>query len=179
MRLLIILTLLCAQAKVNPDSALIQDFEDRVAGYVKMRKAALDGIPPPARAMKHGELLRQQRDIADRIRSARPDAKQGDICSPEIAGDSRRLIRLALSTSDKAEVQATIRRADAVPVLLKIDGAFPDKLPQPSMPPTLLLNLPSLPPELDYRLVGRNLVLRDTLAGIILDFVPNALPGAK
>jgi len=186
MKLFTALALMCApqlwlepQARVNPDSALVEAFEGKVADYVKMRKAALDGLPPPARTMKHGELLREQHEIADRIRNARPEAKQGDICSPEISGELRRLIGLALSAGDKARIQATIRRADAVPVQLKINGPFPDRLPQPSMPPTLLLNLPSLPPELDYRLVGRTLILRDTLAGIIVDFVPDALPGTK
>jgi len=176
MKPLIALLLMLAQVKINPDSAIIQTFEQRVADYVKMRKAALDGMPSPARTMKHGELLREQHEIADRIRNARPDARQGDICSPEIAGELRRLIGLALSAGDETRIEKTIRRSDAVPVQMKINGPFPDRLPQPSMPPTLLLNLPSLPPDLDYRLVGRSLVLRDTLAGIIVDFVPGALP---
>jgi hypothetical protein len=45
-----------------------------------------------------------------------------------------------------------------------------------STPPSLLLNLPPLPKELEYRIVGRELVLHDTAPGIIVDFIPNVVP---
>jgi len=45
-----------------------------------------------------------------------------------------------------------------------------------SMPPNLLLNLPGLPDGLEYRLLDRELVLRDREANIIVDYVPNAFP---
>jgi len=34
-----------------------------------------------------------------------------------------------------------------------------------------------LPPELDYRVVGRDLVLRDVKANLVVDFIANAIPG--
>ena len=43
-------------------------------------------------------------------------------------------------------------------------------------PPTLLSKLPQLPPELAYRIVGRDLTLKDTKAGLIVDLIPNAIP---
>ena len=46
-----------------------------------------------------------------------------------------------------------------------------------STPPTLLANLPKLPAELEYRIVDRELVLLDTKANLIVDLLPNALPG--
>jgi len=48
-----------------------------------------------------------------------------------------------------------------------------------STPPTLLLNLPELPKGLEYRILGRELVLRDTDANIVVDYIPNALPDTK
>ncbi|MDQ1470202.1 MAG: hypothetical protein QOJ99_1682, partial [Bryobacterales bacterium] len=33
---------------------------------------------------------------AERVRSLRPDAKQGDICTSEVSGEMRRLIGLAM-----------------------------------------------------------------------------------
>jgi hypothetical protein len=41
------------------------------------------------------------------------------------------------------------------------------------MPPSLLLNLPELPKELEYRFVGRELVLRDSAANLIVDVLPD------
>jgi hypothetical protein len=46
------------------------------------------------------------------------------------------------------------------------------------MPPTLLLRLPTLPDALKYLFVGRTLVLRDEEAGLIVDYLPNAMPVA-
>ena len=44
------------------------------------------------------------------------------------------------------------------------------------MPPSLLMALPQLPRELDYRIVGRDLVLHDVNADLVVDIIPNALP---
>jgi len=37
------------------------------------------------------------------------------------------------------------------------------------------LNLPRLPRELQYRIVGRALLLYDTQADLIVDFIPDAV----
>ena len=44
------------------------------------------------------------------------------------------------------------------------------------MPPLLLTQLPPLPPELQYRFLGRALILLDADANLIVDVVPDALP---
>jgi hypothetical protein len=49
-------------------------------------------------------------------------------------------------------------------------------MPLTTTPPTLLSKLPQLPPELAYRIVGRDLTLKDTKAGLIVDLIPNAIP---
>jgi hypothetical protein len=36
--------------------------------------------------------------------------------------------------------------------------------------------LPPVPKELEYRLVGRSLVLRDRDAALVVDYLPEALP---
>jgi hypothetical protein len=43
------------------------------------------------------------------------------------------------------------------------------------IPSDVRLGLPPLPAELDYRIAGHDLVLWDIYAGIVVDFVPNAL----
>ena len=44
------------------------------------------------------------------------------------------------------------------------------------MPPSLLLKIPVLPPEVRYRFVGRALIARDTEANVILDFIGDIVP---
>ena len=46
------------------------------------------------------------------------------------------------------------------------------------MPPDLLEVLPALPVELEYRFVGEALILLDTVAHIVVDYIPDVLPGA-
>jgi hypothetical protein len=36
-----------------------------------------------------------------------------------------------------------------------------------------------LPAELEYRIVGEHLVLRDVKAAMLLDYIPNAVPRKK
>jgi hypothetical protein len=47
------------------------------------------------------------------------------------------------------------------------------------MPPTLLRRLPALPGELAYRIVGRALVIQELRTSMIVDFMPDAIPGLK
>ena len=45
-----------------------------------------------------------------------------------------------------------------------------------TFPAGLLRVLPKLPRELEYRLVQRNLILRDIEANVIIDIIPAAMP---
>jgi hypothetical protein len=38
------------------------------------------------------------------------------------------------------------------------------------------LSLPKLPPDVEYRVVGHDLVLLDVTAKLIVDLMPNAVP---
>jgi hypothetical protein len=48
-------------------------------------------------------------------------------------------------------------------------------MPLYRIPSTVRLGLPPIPAELDYRIAGHDLVLWDIYAGIVVDFVPDAL----
>ena len=52
----------------------------------------------------------------------------------------------------------------------------PTHAPFSTVPPSLLLKLPPLPEQVRYRFVGRTLILRDTEANVILDYIENAVP---
>jgi len=40
----------------------------------------------------------------------------------------------------------------------------------------VLASLPPLPKDLDYRFVDKHLILRDSRANTIIDYIPNAMP---
>ncbi len=69
-----------------------------------------------------------------------------------------------------------VLKDDAPPsVPLKVNAPYPEGKALPTVPTNLLINLPKLPMELEYRIVGKNLILRDTGADLIVDFMLNAV----
>ena len=59
-----------------------------------------------------------------------------------------------------------------------VNDSYPDGGALTTMPPQLLQILPRLPSGLEYRFIGRDLILWDTHAGLIIDFIPRALSPA-
>ena len=168
-----------AQPRVNADAALTADFLQRVASYVKLHKEAAAGLPTLKPGTQSEGIPEYERLLRERIRELRAGAKQGDICTPAISAELRRLIGMAMRGADEKRIRESLRRAEPVVLSLRVNDPFPDDLPLQSTPPTLLLNLPGLPPEVDYRIAGNSLVLRDATANMVVDFVPNALGGRK
>ncbi len=165
--------------RVNQDSLIIRDFENRVADYVKLHKKVQAEAPAPKRTDSAAKIKEAQVTAAPKIRTARPEAKQGDIFTPEISELFRRLIATPLKGPDGPQIRASLRHAEPVDgIHLRVNAPYPEGVPLQSTPPSLLLNLPQLPPELEYRIVGRALVLRDVGANVIVDFIPGAIPSA-
>ena len=61
----------------------------------------------------------------------------------------------------------------AVLVALTVVYAFTP--PQEALRTNLLARLPQLPEQLDYRITGRHLLLRDADANLIVDYIPNVI----
>ena len=84
-------------------------------------------------------------------------------------------------------IAAAVRSEKLAPILAGIDddgtaGKPPQlhvRLPvtaqMATMPPALLSVLPRLPKSLEYRIIGRYLVLRDVDASLIIDYIPDAV----
>ena len=53
---------------------------------------------------------------------------------------------------------------------------YPTTLPLETVPGKLLRVLPQLPEVLEYRILGRHLILRDVKANLVVDFVRDAVP---
>jgi len=162
--------------KVNPDALLIENFETRIKDYLKLRKEVEGKLPALKPTVSQEAIAHHEREMAERVRKARHGAIQGAIFTPEIAAEFHRLIGIAMQGTDAGHIHQSLQHAEPVRLQLRVNGSYPAGVPLQSTPPTLLMNLPALPPELDYRVVGNNLVLRDAKANLILDFIPNAIP---
>jgi hypothetical protein len=162
---------------VNQDSLVMASFEEHIKEYVKLHKKAKAGIPPLKPTDSANAINQEQRVLASRVREARPEATQGAIFTPEITLVFKHLIGSTMQGPDAAKIRASLRHAEPLPEIpLRVNAEYPERLPLQSSPPSVLVNLPQLPPELDYRIVGRDLVLRDVGANLVVDFIPNAIP---
>jgi len=180
-----LLLILCVAgfAQTKPDSAadqaearILADFGSRIRKYLEARQNA-GGAPKPAKEAE--KLADHRKQTAAKLRAERTDAKRGDIFTPEITRYFREQIRATFAGPEGAKIRASLRRAEPVRgIVLKVNSAYPATLPLQSTPPTLLLNLPRLPKDLEYRIVGRDLALHDTVTNLIVDFIPNAIPAS-
>jgi hypothetical protein len=141
-----------------------------------LRKQVEGTMPALKPTVSSEAIAHHEHELTRKIRKARQGAVQGTIFTPEIAAEFRRLIGIAMQGQDASHVHQSLRHAEPVHVRIGANEPYPSGVPLQSTPPTLLINLPTLPPELDYRVVGNNLILRDAKANLILDFVPNAIP---
>ena len=151
-----------------------RDFETRIGNYLQARQTA--AAAHPKQTASPGKLNDAQDALAANVRAARPNAKQGDIFTPEIATYFRRQIATTLSGPKGPSIKATLRHAEPVKLRVQVNQKYPPGVPLQSTPASLLLNLPPLPKELEYRIVDSSLVLRDEGANLIVDFVPNVFP---
>lgn len=125
------------------------------------------------------ETIRRVIDaMAAAVRAERSDARQGDFFNPRVQVAIRDRIARALRTHGltPADVHAAQVKegVDPAGVTLQINGTFPWAIGT-AMVPCILEALPPLPPELQYRIVGRDLVLIDVHASLVIDILPGAL----
>ena len=167
---------LTLSASAHDADAPMQTFVRHVNEYVVLHRQLEGPLPPEAVTSDIGQLLRARLTLATAIRAARRDAKQGDIFSPAVARWFRVLVADALRDGAVLDMLAIIEDENTVDVPARVNGDYPAGRSIAMMPPCLLRALPPLPPELRYEFVGRDLILWDVHAGLIVDFVSDAIP---
>lgn len=155
-----------------------QEFQKRVKTYVELRSNVEKSVPA-AKPTDNPEQIKARRLLlAQKMMVARRDAKRGDIFTDEIREQFRKQIHQTFSGPEGRELRRTIRQGDPVKLRLQVNQTYPEDFPVTTMPPTLLAALPKLPPEVEYRVVGRDFVLQDAELRLVLDFIREAYPKA-
>jgi hypothetical protein len=160
---------------VNADAAALEDFTQRVTAYVDLHRVA-EGTLSLREAATPEEIVARQRRLADGIRATRTQARQGDLFTPAMQTLVRRIIADLAASPEGREIVASVMDENPRGIVITINSPYPDTVPLSTMPPQLLMALPTMPEELEYRFVGDNLVVLDQHAHLIVDFVPYALP---
>ena len=167
------------ETNANPDALVLQDFMQRIAAYVAIHKDAAKEAGKNAPKLKEtdnaGDIKAGQQALAVKIGVMRASAKAGDIFTPEIRNKFRRLMYPETKGIEGSEAKHELKEDAPTNVPLKVNAPYPDGKPFPTVPPNILLNLPTLPEEVEYRIVDKHLILRDTGANIIVDYIPNAI----
>ena len=165
-------------APSNPDSAILADFNARLDNFVKKQRALAKQSLKLKETTNPAEIKAAQDMLAAKIAQSRPNAKQGDIFTPQVAALFKRLINPELKGAEGRETKQALQEEDGevAQINLKINAKWPDSEPLTTTPPNILAVLPQLPMDVEYRISSkRHLVLRDVDANIIVDYIYNAI----
>jgi hypothetical protein len=177
---------------VEMDAETLRKFQHEVEEYVERRKEAVKHIPPLDDKSTPTKVDAYQNALTNAIITFRKGSKRGEIFKPEVEQAIRRMLNREFSSPQGPGLMKDIKqgnpRVEGNPlpqdpskeakknVTVAVNVRYPETAPYSSVPPSLLLKLPLLPPQVRYRFIGRSLILRDTEADVILDFIPDVVP---
>ena len=165
-----------AQTVAPADAAAFKQFEAAIANYMAMRTKLRSEVSGPVKDSSSTQLTDASDALAGGIQRARKDARVGAIFSPAISAVIKRRIAEAVKTEQLASVLADIDDEGTSGPAPKVHLRLPVTAQMATMPPALLKVLPPLPKELEYRILGQYLVLRDVDPSLIIDYIPVAVP---
>lgn len=154
-----------------------QEFMDRVQVYVNLHKAIASSLPALKPTDQPEKLAYHQQTLARKIREARRHARRGDIFGDEARKIFRRTVHEEFGGPHGHGARTTIRQGEPLKTIrLRVNEPYPDGVPYTTLPPTLLLKFPKLPDQVAYRIVGRDLILLDVEANLVIDRIPDIFP---
>ena len=174
-----------AQVPANPDPAqpdfrvtvqgtfdpeTLAEFNRRVQDYAALRSSLEVGLPPLVVTTNADDIERFEYRLAERIRHAR-GRRRGQLFAPAMEGQVKRMLQVQ---ADPATVDAIMDDGPGE-FDIHVNDTYSKRRALGTMPPKLLLILPDLVPDLQYRFVGRHLIIFDPRANIIVDEIPYAI----
>ncbi|MDO8680713.1 MAG: hypothetical protein Q7R30_19525 [Acidobacteriota bacterium] len=163
------------QPAANAQGSATLEFHNRIKEYLKIHNEAETKVPNLKNTNDPAQISEREAALAKTIQTLRAGAKLGDIFAPEYQPYFIKIVQDDFATRSAAARKAIIVE---LPKNMKVDinTVYPTTLPLATFPPMLLRKLPDLPPELEYRLVGRSLILRDVKANLIVDILRDVVP---
>ena len=147
------------------------DFDARMLIYAELRANLQQGLPPLRLTDDPRDILKAEHALAKRIRAVRAGVHGGEVFTSEIASAFKR----ALTLETRPSTCASILDDNPGAFSYSINDTYPKRRPLSTVPPGILMLLPRLPADVEYRFLGRHLILRDTKANVILDRILHAI----
>jgi hypothetical protein len=162
-------------AAVNAQGAATLEFKKRIDAYMKIHNDADAKVPSLKKTDDPKEISDRERALAQAIMTLRAGAQPGDIFAPAYQPYFIQIVKDDFKTRSAADRKAIVVE---LPAKLKVDinTVYPTTVPLATFPPALLSKLPDLPADLEYRIVGRSLILRDVKANLIVDILRDVVP---
>ena len=161
-----------ADFKVDVDGLIVAEFTARVTTYADLRRTLEEGLPPLVVTNNQSEIRRAEEALARRIRMAREGARQGNIFTPAINGAFKQLL---MGVTKPGVCAAILDEGNPGDLSYRTGRPYPRDQPLSTVPPSVLGVLPTLPDDVQYRFVDRDLILYDTRANLMLDRIPSAI----
>lgn len=160
---------------VNAMGAATLEFHKRIEAYLKIHNEAESKVPNLRRTDDPVEISGREKALGEMIMTLRAGAQPGEIFAREYQPYFIKIVRDDFASRSRADRIALINE---LPKNIKVDinTAYPTTIPLETFPARLLRKLPDLPPELEYRIVGRSLILRDVKANLIVDILRDVVP---
>ena len=154
-----------------------EQFKAAVHQYAQLHRAVERQLPRLQGASDAQDVIEHAHAMASALQTARAGAREGDIFTPAVGA----LLRARISDTLVARgflpeevIAASLEEANDEAPLPMVNGRFPWKRGA-AMWPCIIGALPALPEELQYRIVGRDLVLVDIHADLVVDILRNAV----
>lgn len=162
------------QTRVNPNAEAMAHFSERVTAYLALQKKVEGKLTTQKQTNDLERINAHVADLANGIRAARTDAKPGEIFDG-VAEQFRQIIREDAANRTVRDAFAAMQEVPKK-TLPKVNADYPEMAALATVPPLILKRLQRLPDGVEYRFMGRDLILRDTKANIIVDFLREAVP---
>jgi hypothetical protein len=158
-------------------TAALAGFQHRVNEYAELHRELATGAAKQRETSEPARINKAEETLAARVQAARSGAKQGDIFTADVRPIFRRLLAPELKGAGGRDTRA-ILEDDAPPpseIPFTVNATYPESQPLPTVPADILATLPTLPAPLEYRIIGRHLLLLDSASDVIVDYIPNAI----
>jgi len=160
---------------VNAAAAATKAFQDRIKEYLAFHNRAEATVPALDETAEPAKISARERALGEALIKARPNAQPGEFFIKEYAPYLRQIVAQDFKKRTRAQRRALI--VELPPgVKVGVNMVYPTTIPLATFPPNLLRALPELPPELEYRIVARDLILRDVKGNVVVDVMPNVFP---
>ena len=171
---------LCALPLRAQEPTAFERFQIAVAKYASLHHKLERYLPPVTNFTDPDEAERSMVAMAAALRRARSIAAEGELFDGPIAMAFRDVLGIRARENyecRKALVEALSLEPAQAGRSMSVNDTFPWAASR-LLPSCLQDGLPDLPIELQYRLVGMDLMLVDLHAGLIVDVLRSAVPDA-